>query len=325
MSIRRRILLGAAIAATGLAAAVTTLAQGFPARPVRIVLPFTAGGGTDLLARLLAQRLTEALGQPAIVENRPGAGGNLGADFVAKATPDGHTLLFSTTSTAVNATLYPKLPFDIRKDLIAITQVARSPIVVATHPSVPARNIRDLVELSKQVKGGLNYGSNGSGTTSHLAGVMLEQFSGIRLTHVPYKGASVSVTALLSGEVEIGFQATTSVLPVLRTGKLRALAVTTRRKVAALPDVPTVDSLYPGFEIDQWYMLFAPAGAAAAIVNRVHGEVAKALQHPEVKAWMQRENSEPVGSSPAEATAFLGSEVEKYARIVKASGAKPDQ
>ena len=325
MNTNARTLLSAPLVAIGLAASVTAIAQSYPARPIRIILPFTAGGGTDLLARLLAQRVTESLGQPAVVDNRPGAGGNLGADFVAKAPPDGYTLLFSTTSTAINVTLYPKLPFDIRKDLVAITQVAHSPIVVSTHPSVPARNIRELVELSKKIKGGLNYGSNSSGTTSHLAGVMLEQFSGIRLTHVPYKGANPAVAALLGGEVEIGFQATTSVLPFLRTGKLRALAVTTMRKVAALPDVPTVDSMYPGFDIDQWYIVFAPLGTPAAIVNRLHAEAVKALQHPEVKAWMQRENSEPVGSSPSEAAAFLNVEVEKYAKIVKASGAKPDQ
>jgi tripartite-type tricarboxylate transporter receptor subunit TctC len=314
----------AAIAFAVCVIAPCAVAQNYPARSIRIILPFTPGGGTDLLARQLAQRLTESLGQPAVVENRPGAGGNLGADLVAKALPDGYTLLFSTTATAVNATLYAKLPYDVRKDLIAITQVARSPIVVTTHPSVPARNIRELVELSKKVKGGLNYGSNGSGTTSHLAGAMLVQYSGIRLTHVPYKGASASVTALLSGEVELGFQGTISVLPFLRTGKLRALAVTTARRVAALPDTPTVDSIYPGFRIDQWYIVFVPAGTPSAVVNTLHTEVAKALQHPDIKAWMQRENSEPVGSPPAEAAVFLGAEIEKYAKIIKASGAKPE-
>jgi tripartite-type tricarboxylate transporter receptor subunit TctC len=313
------------LGALGVASSTAAMAQNYPVRPVRIILPFAAGGGTDLLCRLLAQRYTEAFGQSALVDNRPGAGGNLGAELVAKAAPDGYTLLFSTTSTAVNFTLYPKLPFDIRKDFIAITQFAHSPIVVAVHPSVPVRNVRELVALSRKSKGGLNYGSNGSGTTAHLAAVMLEQLSGIQFTHVPYKGANPAVAALLSGEVEVEFQATTSVLPFIRAGKLRAIAVATRSKVAALPDVPTVDSVYPGFDIDQWYIVFAPAGTPPAIINRLHAEAVKALQHHDVKAWMQRENSEPVGSSPAEAAAFLGGEVEKYARIVKASGAKPDQ
>ena len=317
-------LLALACGAAALACAQTAVAQNYPARPVRIILPFTSGGGTDILARLLAQRLTEAFGQTVLVDNRPGAGGNLGADLVAKAAPDGLTLLFSTTSTAVNATLYSKLPFDIRKDLIAITQVARSPIVVTTHPSLPARNVRELVELSKKIAGGLNFGSNGSGTVSHLAGTMLAQYSGIRLTHVPYKGASVAVTSLLSGEVEVEFQASTSVLPYIRAGKLRALAVATRQRIAALPDTPTLDSIYPGLEIDQWYVVFTPAGTPAVIVNRLHAELVKALQHADVKTWMQRENSEPVGSSPAEAAALLKAEIEKYAKIVKASGATPE-
>lgn len=317
-------LLALACGAVALAGAHTAAAQNYPARPVRIVLPFTAGGGTDILARLLAQRLTEALGQTVLVDNRPGAGGNLGADLVAKSAPDGLALLFSTTSTAINATLYSKLPFDIRRDLVAITQVARSPVVVVTHPSVPARTVRELVELSKKTGGGLNFGSNGSGTVSHLAGTMLTQYSGVRLTHIPYKGASVAVTSLLSGEVEVEFQASTSVLPYIRAGKLRALAVASRRRIAALPETPTLDSVYPGLEIDQWYILFAPAGTPAAVVNRLHDELVRALQHPDVKTWMQRENSEPVGSSPAEAGALLKAEIEKYAKIVKASGATPE-
>lgn len=300
-------------------------AQHYPTRPIRIVVPFAAGAGTDLLARLLAQRYTEALGQPAVVENRLGAGGNVGAESVGKAAPDGHTLLFTTTSAAVNVTLYQKLPFDIRRDFVAISQIARSPLIVVTHPSVPARNLRELVDLSKKVQGGLNYGSNGSGTTSHLAVVMLEQFTGTRFTHVPYKGAAPAVTALLSGEVELAVQATTSVLQFVRAGKARPLAVLSDHKLGALPDVPTGSATYRGFEMEQWYMLFAPAGTASAIVTRLHAEAARALQHPEVKGWMQRENSEPVGSAPAEAAAFLHAEVEKYAKIVKASGAKPDQ
>lgn len=314
----------AALGAVSMVGSMAAFGQGYPSRPVRVVLPFAAGGGTDLLARLLSQRYTEVLGQPVLVDNRPGAGGNLGAEIVAKSPPDGYTLLFSTTSTAINATLYPKLPFDIRRDFVAITQFARSPIVVVVHPSLPVRTVRELVALSRREKGGLNYGSNGSGTGSHLAGVMFEHMAGAPLTHIPYKGANPAVGALVGGEVVLGFQATTSVLPFIRSGKLRAIAVTTERRIAALPDVPTVASLFPGFNVDQWYVLFAPVGTPAAIVSRLHGEAVSALQHPDVKAWMQRENSEPVGSTPAEAAAFLAAEVEKYAKIVKLSGARPD-
>lgn len=314
----------AALGAVSMVGSMAAFGQGYPSRPVRVVLPFAAGGGTDLLARLLSQRYTEVLGQPVLVDNRPGAGGNLGAEIVAKSPSDGYTLLFSTTSTAINATLYPKLPFDIRRDFVAITQFARSPIVVVVHPSLPVRTVRELVALSRREKGGLNYGSNGSGTGSHLAGVMFEHMAGAPLTHIPYKGANPAVGALVGGEVVLGFQATTSVLPFIRSGKLRAIAVTTERRIAALPDVPTVASLFPGFNVDQWYVLFAPVGTPAAIVSRLHGEAVSALQHPDVKAWMQRENSEPVGSTPAEAAAFLAAEVEKYAKIVKLSGARPD-
>lgn len=314
----------AAFAAAAMIGSMAAFAQGYPSRPVRVVLPFAAGGGTDLLARLLSQRYTEVLGQPVVVDNRPGAGGNLGAELVARSPADGYTLLFSTTSTAINATLYSKLSFDIRKDFVAITQFARSPIVVVVHPSLPVRSVRDLVALARKEKGGLNYGSNGSGTGSHLAGVMFEHMAGAPLTHIPYKGANPAVGALVGGEVVLGFQATTSVLPFIRSGKLRAIAVTTERRIAALPEVPTVASVYPGFNVDQWYVLFAPAGTPAAIVSRLHAEAVAALQHPEVRAWMQRENSEPVGSSPVEAAAFLAAEVEKYAKIVRLSGAKPD-
>ena len=195
---------------------------------------------------------------------------------------------------------------------------------MVVHPSLPVRSVRDLVALSRKDKGGLNYGSNGSGTGSHLAGVLFEHMAGTQLTHIPYKGANPAVGALVGGEVVLGFQATTSVLPFIRSGKLRAIAVTTERRIAALPEVPTVAAVYPGFNVDQWYVLFAPAGTPTSIVGRLHAEAVAALQHPDVKGWMQRENSEPVGSAPAEAAAFLAAEVEKYAKIVKLSGAKPD-
>ena len=192
------------------------------------------------------------------------------------------------------------------------------------HPSIPARTVKELVALSRNAKGGLNYASGGNGTTSHLAGVLLQQVSGMQLTHVPYKGAGSQMAAQVSGEVELGFSVVIPVQPYLRSGKLRALAVCSKRKSSALPDVPTVDSTYPGFDIDNWYGLFAPAGTPAAIVSRLHAEIVKDLQHPEVKGFMQREGAEPVGSSPAEFAAFFGREMEKFAKIVKSSGARPD-
>jgi tripartite-type tricarboxylate transporter receptor subunit TctC len=312
-----------------LAALVTALAtpapaQEYPTRPIRIVLPFAAGGGTDLLARLLAQRFTEAMGQPVAVDNRVGAGGNIGAEITVKSPPDGYTLMVSTASTAVNVSLYPKLAFDARKDLVPISQLGRTAVVLTVHPSVPASNPRELVDLSRRIKGGLNYGSNGTGTTSHLAGVMFAQIAGIRLTHIPYKGVAPAMTALLGGQVEVAFPSTLSAQPLMRSGKLRALAVATKERAPSLPDLPTLDSIWPGIDIDNWFVLFAPAGLPAPIIARLHAETVKALQHPDLKAYMQREGAESVGSFPTEARAFFLREVEKYARVVKAAQIKPD-
>lgn len=314
----------AVLAAVSLASATAAFAQEYPTRPVRIVVPFTPGGGTDLLARLLSQRFTEAFGHSVIVENRAGSGGNIGAEFVIRSPADGYTLLMSTASMAVNVSLYPKLPFDVRRDLIPIVQVASAPIVLCVHPSVPVRTIKELIALSKTRKEGLNFGSNGTGTTSHLAGVMLQQVAGLKLTHIPFKGASAAMISLVGGEVDMGLPAVISGRPNIAAGKLRGLAVTTKRRSSVLPDIPTLDSMYPGFDIDNWFALFAPAGSPQAVVTRIHAEVVKNLQHADLKAFMAREGAEPVGNTPAEFAAFFRSEVEKYAKIVKLSGAKPD-
>jgi len=323
MSIRRRAA-ALALTSTTIIAATPIAAQDYPSRPIRIIVPFSPGGGSDLLARLLAQRFQASMGQAVTVDNRAGAGGNIGADLTAKSPPDGYTLMLSTASLTVNVTLYPKLPFDARRDLVPITQIASSPVVLTMHPSIPVRTVTELVALSRTAKGGLNYASGGNGTTSHLAGVLLQQVSGMQLTHVPYKGAGSQMAAQVSGEVELGFSVVIPVQPYLRAGKLRALAVCSRRKSSALPDVPTVDSTYPGFDIDNWYGLFAPGGTPATIVSRLHAEIVKDLQHPDVSGFMQREGAERVGSSPAEFAALFGRDIDKYAKIVKSSGARPD-
>jgi tripartite-type tricarboxylate transporter receptor subunit TctC len=299
-------------------------AQEYPAKPIRIILPFAPGAGTDLVARLMAQRFTAAWGQPALVDNRAGAGGNIGAEMVVKSPPDGYTLLMTTASLTVNVTLYPKLPFDLRRDLAPITQVGSVPIVIVVHPSVPAKNLKELLALAKTRKEGLNFGSNGTGTTSHLAGEWLAQLSGLKLTHIPFKGASAAMTSLLGGEVEIGFPSTTSARPLIAANKLRGLAVTTQRRAAVLPDLPTVAAVFPGFDVDNWFALLAPAGTSPAIINKLQAEVVKSLPHPDVKAYMTREGVEPIGSTPAEFAAHINREIEKYARIIKLSGAKPD-
>jgi tripartite-type tricarboxylate transporter receptor subunit TctC len=316
-----RMLLCALLLACALPAAAQ---QDYPNRSIRIILPFSPGAGTDLLARLLSQRFYANWGHTVTVDNRTGAGGNIGADLVAKSAPDGYTLLMTTASVTVNVTLYPKMPYNLQKDLAPITLVGSAPIVVVVHPSVPVRTIQDLVALAKARKDGLNYGSNGTGTTSHLAGELLKQVSKAQLTHIPYKGASAAMTALLSGEVEMGFPSTTSARPLISARKVRGLAVTTRQRSSVLPDLPTVDSLYPGFDVDNWFGLWAPAGTPPAIIAKIQAEVVKSLPHPDLKNYMQREGAEPVGNTSAEFAAFITREIEKFARIVKASGAKPE-
>lgn len=329
---RLRLLIAAALPVTLAAASLDAsaqaggeaAAQSYPTRVVRIVMPFAAGGGIDLFARILAKRLQENFGQNVIVDNRPGAGGNIGADLVARSPADGYTVMLSSAAVAISASLYAKLAYDPGKDLTPVTQVLSAPLVVTVHPSLPVRSVKDLVALSRRDKAVVNYGSAGVGTASHLAGVMLQQISSAAITHVPYTGMPPAMTALLSGQIEVLFPGVNSVLPHLRTAKVRALAVTTREKSPSLPDLPTVDSVYRGFDIDNWYMLFAPGGTPAAIVNRLQSEVAKTLRHPDMTAFMQNEGAVPVGSAPAEAARFFKREIDSYAKIVKASGAKAE-
>ncbi len=308
------------------ASAVATIvdAQEFPARSVRIVVPFAPGGGTDVFARIVAQRLQEAFGQTVFVDNRAGAGGNIGTELVAKSPPDGYTLLFTTTAVAVNVTLFPKVPFNARKELVPVTQAGSTSSLLSIHPSVPARTVQELVALARRTPGGLNFASNGTGASSHLAGVMFSNISGAPLTHVPYKGAAPAINALISGEVEVAFPGVNSVMPMLRAGKVRALAVTTIKRSPVLPELPTLDSIYPGIDVDQWFLMLASAGTPAATIARLNAETVKGLQHSDVKAFMAREGIDPVGSSPADAAAFFEREIGKFAHILKVAGIKPE-
>jgi tripartite-type tricarboxylate transporter receptor subunit TctC len=300
--------------------ACTALAQDYPSKPIRIIVPFAPGGGTDLLARLYAQRMFETYRQSVVVDNRPGAGGNIGAELVARSAPDGYTLLFSTASLAVNVTLYPKLAYNLTKDLIPISQMATAPMVLAIHPSVPANSVEALIQMSKSRRGGLNFGSNGNGTTSHLSGLIFSQFAGIQLTHIPYKGAGAAINGLLTGEVDMAFLAVFSAVPHVKAGSFRALAVTTKMRSPALPDVPTLDSMYPGFETDNWFGMFAPQ----AIVQRIHAHIVKSLQHQDLKGFIDREGGYAVGNTPAEFVEVIARDIEKYGKVVKSSGARPD-
>ncbi len=317
-------------ALAGLAAAWVALvpahapAQAWPVKPVRLVIPFAPGGGADIVGRMLAARLGEATGQSVLADNRAGAGGNVGAELVARSPADGHTVLLTTNSIAVNASLYPKLGYSLARDLAPVSLIANIPLVLVVHPSVPAKTVRDLVTLARGRKGGLNYGSNGSGTTSHLSGVLFALESGASMTHVPYKGGGAVMTALLAGEVDFGFNALITVQQYLRSGRLRALAVTTPEPAPAAPGLPTVASTYPGFATELWHGVFLPAGVPDAVLGRVHEEVLKALRSAEMRSALERDGATPVGTTPAEFTAILAREVAKYARLVKASGAQPE-
>jgi tripartite-type tricarboxylate transporter receptor subunit TctC len=311
-------------ATLALAASIpAALAQSFPSKPIRMVVPFSPGGTTDIIARQLAARLAESFGQPVTVDNRAGAGGNIGAELVAKSPADGYTVLLTTNSIAVNVSLYPKLGYNLLADFQPLAFLASAPLTLLTHPLVPAKSVKELVALSKKHKGGLNLGSNGTGTTSHLSGELFRFSAGIDLTHIPYKGGTPHLTALLSGEVDIGFLSTVMAVPHVRAGKLRALAVTTARPSAALPGVPAMASFFPDFDTDIWWGAWLPAGVPKPVLERWVEEVRKAHGHPDVRAAFERDGADVIFLGPTEFLAFLKKEIAKYADLVRRSGAKP--
>ncbi len=313
------------LAAALCAAAMLSLpatAQTFPSKTVRIIVPFAPGGGNDVLGRFFAKSMTESMGQNVIVDNRAGGGGNIGNEMVAKAPPDGYMLLYTTSGIAVAPALYPKLNYSL-KDLAPLSLVADFPLVIVAHPSVPAASVKELIALAKKT-GGLNYGSTGTGSTNHLTGVLLNNAAGINNTHVPYKGAGPMMTALLSGEIEIGIANVFTAVPYVRNGRVRAIAVTTLKPSPQLPGVPTLAGTFPGFDTNIWHGLFTTAGTPAPVIVILNREIIKALKSAELQKAMDDGGAESVGNTPAEFTAVLAKDVEKYGKLVKASGAKPD-
>jgi tripartite-type tricarboxylate transporter receptor subunit TctC len=297
----------------------------FPAKPIRIVVPFPPGGATDVAARLIATRMSEKWGQAVVIDNRAGAGGNVGSDIVAKSAPDGYTLVMGVTgSHAINTSLYSKMPYDPVADFIAISQVAVVPNVIVVHPSVPASTLAELVALARREPGKLNYASLGNGTAAHLGMEMLKSAAGIDITHVPYKGSAPAVSDLLAGQVQMMVDGLPSALPHIKAGKLRAIAITSLRRSPALPDLPTVAENYPGFYADAWSGLFAPKGTPPAVVDKLSVEVQRILRLPDVREKLAGLGAEPVGSTPAEFSAHVKREIDKWARVVKTSGAKVD-
>ena len=309
--------IGMAAGAAALALSGPVHAQTYPAKPVRIIIPFGAGGGTDIQGRLLAKKFFESMGQTFVVDNRAGASGLIGAEVAAKSPPDGYTILFTTASLSANVTLYAKrLKIDPLKDLEPVSWISSVPLVLVVHPSVPAKDVKSLVALAKKT-GKLNAGHNGSGTTSHLAIEMLKQSAGIDVAPIPYKGGGPSMTALIGGEVDFNFATALTVAPQLKAGKVRALAVTTAKPSGAFPELPTMLSMYPGFDVDNWYAMFLPSGTPRTLVDKVNGEIRKALQAKDVRDFMAREGADPVGSSPEELTALFKREIDKYAKVIK--------
>jgi tripartite-type tricarboxylate transporter receptor subunit TctC len=301
-------------------------AQPYPARPIRFVVPYPAGGPLDIVARLTAQKVSESVKQPVIVDNKPGAGGNIGADIVAKSPPDGYTILMGAVAThAINPTLYPSLPYDPVKDFAPVTQIASTPNVLIVHPSIPGTNIREFIAYAKAHPGELNFGSGSSGSAGHLAGELFKAMAGVDMVHVPYKGAAPAMQDLIGGRIQLMFDNLASALAQVRAGKVRALAVTTARRSELAPELPTIaESGLPGFDISTWFGIFAPAGTPREIVERLHAEFTRALASPDVRERMVALGAEPVGNRPEEFAAYIRAEAGKYARVIKASGAKAD-
>jgi len=301
-------------------------AASYPARPIRIVVPSTPGGGNDLLGRTIAPRLTEAWRQQVVVDNRPGAGGIVGSEIVARATPDGHTLLIVATGYTVNPFLYARLPYDTLRDFAPVTLLASTTHVLVAHPSLPAKTIKELVALAKSRPGQLTYGHSGVGTGGHLSVELFKKMAGLDMVGVSYKGAGASTTAVLAGEVQMLFTQVAPAIPHVRVGRLRALATTSLKRSPQLPGVPTLhESGLAGYQVDAWAGLLAPGGTPPAVVAKVQREVARALHEPGVKSLLANRGFEPGGNTPAEFAAFVRAELKKWSKLIREAGIKPAQ
>ena len=301
-------------------------AQSYPAKPVRIIVPFPPTGGSDVIARIFAPRLSEALGQQVLIDNRSGANGNVGTELVARATPDGYTLLFNGSGTlAINPSLYEKLPFDVLRDFAPVTLTVLQPHLLVVHPSVPAKSVKELIALAKAQPGRLNFASSGNGSLAHLAGEMFKTAAGVDIVHVPYKGAAPSLVDLIAGQVHLVFSSSPSVMPHVRSGKLRALAVTTQKRVAIVPELPTViESGLPGFTATGWYGVLAPAATPANVVARLNTDIVGTLRHAEVRQRLVDLGLEVETTTPQGFGEFMKAEIAKYAKIVRSANVKVD-
>ena len=317
--------LAAAAVALLLALPATVLAQAWPSKPIRVVVPFPAGGGIDTVARIVVPKMSEALGQPMVIDNRSGAGGTVGTEVVARATPDGHVLLATFASHSMNATLYRDLSYDTEKAFAPISLIATVPNILVVHPSLPAKTVGDLISLARKRPGDINYASVGNGTPAHLSAELFNMMAGVRMTHIPYKGAAASIIGMITGETQLTFTTVLIALPHVKAGKLRPLAVATLARTPLLPEVPTVDqSGLKGYESIAWYGLLAPAGTPGPVVDRLNAELVRSVQTPEVRENLLRQGTEIVASSPARFAQVIREDIVKWTKVVKAAAVKPD-
>ena len=306
-------------------AAPAPLAQNFPDKPIRFVVPFPPGGGNDILARQLAPKMAESLGQPVVIDNRPGAGGNIGTDLAAKSAPDGHTIVIASNQVTMNPYLYDKLPFDIEKDFAPVALAASVPMVLVVHPSVAAQNVKEFIALARREAGKLNYSTPGAGTPQHIAFEAFNHAAGVKVTHVPYKGTGPAIADLIGGQVQSAFGTMASVEQHVKAGKLRALAVATPKRSQAMPDVPTVaEAGLPGFDVSLWYSILAPAGTPRPIVQRLSSEVEKALNAPENQQRLAQQGFEVSYLNPDEMTKLMKRDLARWEKSIKAIGLKLD-
>lgn len=315
--------LATACLAAGFAASAPALAQGsWPNKPVRLIVPFPAGGSTDIVARVIAQRLGERLGQQVVVDNRGGAGGIIGIELAARSLPDGHTLLMTTSIThTVGPSLHPRLPYDVLKDFSAVTLAASVPLMLVVHPSLPVKTVTELLAAARQRPGHFTYSSAGNGTSGHLAVAMLKSMTGVDVLHVPYKGGGPAVTDLIAGQVHFTILSAVAVLPHVRTGKLRSVAVTTAARVPEFPDIPTVaESGVPGYEVVLWYGLFVPAGTRPEVIGRLNRDVVAVVNSPQFQERMATEGGRVVGSSPEDFERIVKADVIRWNKVVKEAG-----
>lgn len=314
----------AAVGALLFSLCVDSHAVDYPTRPIRLIVPFAAGGGLEITARTIGQKLTEKRGQSVVIDNRPGAATIVGSDIAAKAGPDGYTLLMMTTSFAINPSLYGKLPYDPVRDFSPITQIVSVPNILVVNPSIPAHSVRELIALARAKPGQLNYASAGAGTSPHLAAELFKSMAGIDMTHIPYKGVPPAVTDVIAGRVTMLVTTTISAAPHIKSGRLRALAVTSAKRLTAMPEVPAIAETVPGYEADAFQAMAAPAGVPKEIVRQLAGDIAEIVRLPDIRERITADGAEPIGSTPEAFGAFLKKEMLKWGKVVKESGARPD-